>query len=78
MTIEFADPKEWITLPESLTRKGELGPAIRKLLVDEAHTENHLRYVKTVRELRYAALRFRPSGSTLDVAKANRIVELED
>jgi len=78
MTIEFADPEDWITLPESLTRKDQLGPAIRKLLVDEARTENHLRYVKTVRELRYSALRFQPSSSTLNVAKENRIVELED
>lgn len=45
----------YITIPEHLTKRDELGPSIRKLLVDEARAENQRRYGDSAREMRQAA-----------------------
>lgn len=48
---------DYITIPEHLKKRDQLGPSIRKLLVDEARSENQRRYAENARETRQAALR---------------------
>lgn len=45
----------YITIPEHLTKRDQLGPSIRKLLVDEARAENQRRYCENARGMREAA-----------------------